>query len=433
MSVCDLPVIGSVCKAATDGAGAFLTGPVSWLADAFAGLASYLLSAVWTVFEATTFVDITSPRFQRVYAILFGIGVFVMVAFFLLQLIGGMVRREPAALSRAALGLGKAVLGSFVALTLIATSLEIVDRLCLGVVSAAGTTVDGMGDRIDLLTGSLAVSAVGGPAVTLLLALFLGGLAVAAAFIVWLSLLVRKALLLVAVVFAPIAFSGATWDATRGWVSRWAQFVVALIVSKLVMVVIFLLAAEQVSAPIDTDLRSVADPLAGVVLLLVAGFAPYLTYKAISFMGVDFYHAMSTEQEAKQALNRQVPVPPGPMRRTPQRVLSGADGGAAPPPSARPTGAGSIGAGSPGGAGSFGPGAGGGGATGAQVASGATSSSGAATGSGAATTGAAGAATGGAAIAAIALKESASAGPRLGATVADHATRQTDSGQGERR
>lgn len=431
MSVCDLPVIGSVCKAATDGAGAFLTGPVAWLADAFAGLASYLLGAVWTVFEATTFVDITSPRFQRVYAILFGIGVFVTLAFFLLQLIGGMVRREPAALSRAALGLGKAVLGSFVALALIATALEIVDRLCLGVVSAAGTTVEGMGDRIDLLTGSLAVSAVGGPAVTLLLALFLGGLAVAAAFIVWLSLLVRKALLLVAIVFAPIAFSGATWDATRGWVSRWAQFVGALIVSKLVMVVIFLLAAEQVSAPIDTDLRSVADPLAGVVLLLVAGFAPYLTYKAISFMGVDFYHAMSSEQEAKQALNRPVPVPPSPMRRTPQRVLSGADGGAA-PPSARPSGGGSFGAGSPGGSGSFGPG-GGGGVAGAQVAPGAGSTGGAASGSGAVTAGAAGAATGGAAIAAIALKESATAGPRLGASVANQASRQAESGQGDRR
>lgn len=428
MSVCDLPVIGSVCKATVDGAGAFFTGPVAWLADGFAGLASFLLRSVWSAFEATTFVDITSPRFQRVYAILFGIGVLVMLAFFLLQLIGGMVRREPAALSRAALGLGKAVLGSFLALTLIATALEIVDRLCLGIVFAAGTTVDAMGDRIDLLTGTIGASAVGGPAVTLLLALFLGGLAVAAAFIVWLSLLVRKALLLVAVVFAPIAFSGATWDATRGWVSRWAQFVVALIVSKLVMVVIFLLAAEQVSAPIDTDLRSVADPLAGIVLLLIAGFAPYLTYKAISFMGVDFHHAMSTEQEAKQALNRPVPVPPSPMRRTPQRVLSEAHGSVASPSTPRPSGGG------PGGGGSPGSGGGNGAAAGVRAAAGGPPSSGA-TGSAAAGAGAAGAATGGAAIAAIALKETASAGPRLGATVADSADQQTDAGtsRGDRR
>ncbi|MCL1870601.1 MAG: type IV secretion system protein [Promicromonosporaceae bacterium] len=417
MDVCDLPVAAPVCKVATDGAASVLTGPAEWLAGGVAGMATYLLRGVWSVFEATTFVDIASPRFQRVYAILFGVAVFVMVAFFLLQLIGGMVRRDPTALSRAGLGLGKAVLGSFVALSLIATALEIVDRLCLAIVAAAGTTVAAMGDRIDLLTGTVGTAVATGPAVAFLIALFLGGLAVAAAFIVWISLLVRKALLLVAIVFAPIAFSGATWDATRGWVSRWTQFVVALIVSKLVMVVVFLLAAEQVSAPIDTDLRSVADPLAGIVLLLIAGFAPYLTYKAISFMGVDFYHAMSTEQEAKQALNRPVPVPPSPMRMTPPRVLSGADGSDKPPPSMVARGAGSAG-------GTFGPGGG----SGAQAAAGTTS--GATAGSSAAAAGAAGAATGGAAVAALALKSAATAGPRLGASVADRASRQTDLGPG---
>ncbi len=70
----------------------------------------------------------------------------------------------------------------------------------------------------------------------------------------WLSLLVRKALLLVAVAFAPLAFSGASWDASRGWIGKWAMFVVALICSKLVLVVMFLVAITQVSAPIDADL-----------------------------------------------------------------------------------------------------------------------------------------------------------------------------------
>ena len=49
--------------------------------------------------------------------------------------------------------------------------------------------------------------------------------------------------------------------------------------------------------------------MAGVVLMLMAGFAPYLTYKAIAFMGFDMYHAMSAEQEAKAALNRPMPIP----------------------------------------------------------------------------------------------------------------------------
>ena len=60
--------------------------------------------------------------------------------------------------------------------------------------------------------------------------------------------------------------------------------------------------------------------------MLMAGFAPYMTYKAISFMGFDMYHAMSAEQEGKSALNRPMPIP---MNRRPSREPSKVlDGGA---------------------------------------------------------------------------------------------------------
>ena len=104
MSICDVIL---VCRAARtgvdavkDGATNLFVSGVQWLADGIAGVAAFLVERVWAVFEATTFVDITSERFRSVYAILFGIAAFVMVGFFLLQVIGGMIRREPAALSR---------------------------------------------------------------------------------------------------------------------------------------------------------------------------------------------------------------------------------------------------------------------------------------------------------------------------------------------
>ena len=137
-----------------------------------------------------------------------------------------------------------------------------------------------------------------------IITIFLAGLAIAAAAIVWLSLLVRKALLLVAIVFAPLAFSGASWDASRGWISKWAMFVIALICSKLVLVVMFLVAITQVSAPIDGDLASVADPIAGIVLMAMAAFAPYLTYKFIAFVGFDMYHTIGSDQDAKYCSTR---------------------------------------------------------------------------------------------------------------------------------
>lgn len=144
-------------------------------------------------------------------------GVFVMLIFFCLQLITGLVRRDPTALARAALGLAKSVLGSFVVITLTALMLEVVDQLCLGIVQATGETTESMGDKITILAGGLAGINIAAPGVGAIITIFLAGVAITSAAIVWLSLLVRKALLLVAVVFAPLAFSGASWDAARGW------------------------------------------------------------------------------------------------------------------------------------------------------------------------------------------------------------------------
>jgi hypothetical protein len=328
MGVCDIPVISTVCDVAGEAAATLISAPFDWLASAMGAAAGWLFEAVWTVFDSTTLVDVTSGEYVGVYNLIFGIAVFVMLLFFCLQLITGMIRREPAALSRAALGLAKSVLGSFVVITLTALLLEIVDQLSVGIIQAAGETTATMGDKIALLVAGLTALNVGAPGVGAILTIFLAALAIAAAAIVWLSLLIRKALLLVAVVLAPFAFSGASWDATRGWISKWAMFVVALVLSKLVLVVILLVAVTQVSAPIDADLSNIADPLAGVVLMALAGFAPYMTYRFLSFIGFDLYNSMGSEQEAKSALNRPVPTPGKPQGGDPKQVLDGkGDGG----------------------------------------------------------------------------------------------------------
>jgi type IV secretion system protein TrbL len=328
VDVCDVPVISGVCDVAGDAAGALVSAPFDFLAQGMGHAAEWMFEAVWKVFDSTTMVDITSGQYTKVYNILFGVAVFLMLGFFMLQVIGGMIRREAAALSRAVLGLAKSILGSFVALALLAAALEVTDQICIGIVNAAGTNMEQMGDRIALLASGLLTLNIAAPGAGAIITMFIAGLAMGAAVIVWISLLVRKSLLLIAIVFAPIALAGASWDHTRGWVSKWASFVIALIVSKVVLVVIFLLATAQVSAPIDRDLESVSDPIAGVVLMLIAGFAPYLTYKAISFMGFDMYHAMSAEQEAKSALNRPLPIPmsrrPG---SDPSKVLDGGSTG----------------------------------------------------------------------------------------------------------
>jgi len=393
MGVCDVPVISSVCDAVGEGAASLVAAPFDWLAQAMGAAAGWLFEAVWSVFDTTTLVDVTKPGYIAVYNLLFGIAAFVMLIFFCLQLITGLIRRDPTALTRAAFGLAKSVLGSFVVITLTALLLEVVDQLCIGIVQAAGETTESMGDKIALLAAGLVGINIAAPGVGAIITIFMAGLAITAAAIVWLSLLVRKALLLVAVVFAPLAFSGASWDASRGWIGKWAMFVVALICSKLVLVVMFLVAITQVSAPIDADLASVSDPIAGIVLMAMAAFAPYLTYKFIAFVGFDMYHAIGSEQDAKSALNRPIPVPTKPQGSgDPKKVLDGTSssgnasagsaGGSSAPPTPKtpaPAPAASGGGAAGGGAAAGGGGAAAAGPVAAGVVVGATVAKGAAT------------------------------------------------------
>ncbi|MGB3373928.1 MAG: conjugal transfer protein TrbL [Microbacterium sp.] len=326
MSVCDIPVIANVCNAAGEGAATLVSAPFDWLASTMGQAAGWLIEAMWTIFDSTTLIDVQSAGYLHVYDLLFGIGIFIVLLFFCFQLILGLIRREPAALSRAALGAAKAILGSFVVITLTATALEIVDQLCIGIVQAAGETTTSMGDKIALLTAGLTAINIAAPGVGAIITIFLAGLMICAVAIVWFSLLIRKALLLVAIVLAPIAFAGAAWDVTRGWIGKWAAFVVALIISKLVLVVVFLIAITQVSTPIEADLASVTEPISGIVLLFIAAFAPYMVYRFVSFLGFDLYHAMGSEQEAKNAINRPIPMPSRPHSDGLKKVLDGGPG-----------------------------------------------------------------------------------------------------------
>lgn len=427
MGVCDVPVISNVCQVAGEAAATLVSAPFEWLAAAMGEAAGWLFKAVWSVFDTTTLVDVTRPEYVKVYNLIFGIGATLMLLFFLLQLITGLIRRDPGALSRAALGLARSVLGSFLVIALVGLALQITDQLSTGIIQAAGETTASMGDKIAALVAGLGGLTMASPGVGAILIIFLAGLAIASAAIVWLSLLIRKALLLVAVVLAPLAFSGSSWEAAKGWIGKWAMFVLALILSKLVLVVIFLVAVTQVSAPISTDLASVSDPLAGIVLMALAGFSPFMVYRFLSFVGVDLYNQMGAEQDTKSALNRPLPIPATGSGDGPKKILDGStgnngngdSGGSAPSAAPAPSASSSSGGQQP--------------ASGRAGASGGAASSGASSGAAASgSAGASGGAAGGAAVAApvagavIVAKEAATAGPKAAGKLAGQAEHAAD-------
>jgi hypothetical protein len=412
MGVCDVPVISGVCDVVGEQAATLISAPFDWLASAMGSAAAWVFEQVWTVFDTTTLVDVTNTGYTHVYSLIFGIAAFLMLVFFCFQIITSLIRREPAAVGRAVTGLAKSVLGSFLALTITGLLLETTDQLCVGVVQATGQTMESIGDRIALLAAGLTTINLAAPGAGAIITIFVAGLAVSSALIVWFSLLIRKALLLVSVVLAPLALAGQSWDLTKGWFGKWASFIIAMILSKLVLVVTLLVAVTQTASPLAPDMQSISEPIAGVVLMMIAAFAPYMTYKLIAFMGSDMYHLMSAEQEAKSAMNRPLPVRT-PISQAPQ-ILTPNDTTTtqpAQPASTPPVDTTSAAGGESGSAGS-----GGGGATGAASAE--------AGGGGAAAAGAGPAAA--VIIGAQVIKTAATAGPEAGNTIGGQAQGTSD-------
>jgi type IV secretory pathway VirB6-like protein len=117
--------------------------------------------------------------------------------------------------------------------------------------------------------------------------------------LMWAVLLFRKAALMLVAVFAPIAFAGSVWDHTRIWTRRWIEVVVALVFCKVVIVVVFVVGASAFSGVGPTvsggdttavaakPAASLSDLLVGLLLLTIAVFAPWVTWRFVHWSGME--------------------------------------------------------------------------------------------------------------------------------------------------
>jgi type IV secretion system protein TrbL len=111
--------------------------------------------------------------------------------------------------------------------------------------------------------------------------------------------MVRKLLIIVAAVFAPLAFAGATSDISTSWVRKWIETMVALVISKLILVIIFVIGLGvltdglgevngKVKGAGASATQSITQTIIGALILLMAGFAPWLAIKLVHFGGEHF-------------------------------------------------------------------------------------------------------------------------------------------------
>jgi type IV secretion system protein TrbL len=223
------------------------------------------------------------------------------------------------------------------------TALAAVDALSAGVITAViGGDAKALGAR---LVNAGAIAQVQNPAMLLIAAVFI----LIAIVIVWAAMMVRKMLIIIAAVFAPIAFSGAASKATVPWVKRWIEFTIALVLSKLVLAIILVTGVKVLdgAGSASTGVTQQGTQLAvGILILCMAGFAPWVAVKSIHFAGDSFHAIHQHAQGAKQAAST-VTTAPSKMQNAHARGQQAmntfsrfgtkpANGGAGPAPQAKP-------------------------------------------------------------------------------------------------
>jgi hypothetical protein len=292
-----------VCQVAGEVAGTVGRGAadlvLGGLGAAFVSAAETVSGTALTALDATTRVDLGAAWFQRNVAVLAAITLPVVVGLFVLQVIGSVLRREPAGLVRAVTGVVKSLLGSALAIVLTQLALRVCDEVCAAIAGMAGTTVAGAARRF--LQLSVLAGPQGGPVLQLLLATAV----IVGSLLLWTVLLFRKAAILLVAVFAPVAFAGYGWDHTRVWGRRWIEAVVALVFCKVVIVVVFVVGLSAFAgdpATAGTAEQSfgtaLSDLLVGLLLLTIAVCSPWLTWRFVHWSGVEAGAVLTSELAA---------------------------------------------------------------------------------------------------------------------------------------
>jgi hypothetical protein len=293
---------GQAAQNATTGA---VDGAFSRMAGYFGVAATNATSWLWKEIDTATTLDLTSPRLAKEMAATASVAAVLCLGLFVIQLIASVLRREPAALARGLQGLLVSFVGSALALAATRALLGAVDSLSGGLVEyTMGTNINGLGSKLAFTS----LANVQNPAVTLIFSVVI----LAAVVVVWAAMMIRKVMLLIAAVLAPLAFAGATADITRGWVRKWVEFVCAMIVSKLLLVIILSIGisvfngAGQDGGGVTQTSTQLAG---GALILLMGGFAPWVAIKMFSFAGDTLYAAHATAGQASAGARTVISAP----------------------------------------------------------------------------------------------------------------------------
>ena len=253
---------GAAVKALT--AGAAVAAIVGWVT----GGTKFVLHATASVIGSTTRPDLESTWFSASYWRMSAVSALLTLPFLFAAAIQALMRSDLSMLLRSALGyLPLGLLAVSIAAPLTMLLLSASDELSAIVSSASGNASASFFAHASVAATGL--SAISG---STFLAFVVGLLTVAATITLWVELLIRSAAVYVIVLMLPLFFAALVWPARRVWAVRAVEVLVALILSKFVIVAVLSLGGAALG---HTVFPSLTDTLEGTTLVMLAAFSPW--------------------------------------------------------------------------------------------------------------------------------------------------------------
>ena len=281
----------------------------------------------------TTSISLGCANFELDLGIVVSIAAVVCLGLFVIQMTLSALKHDAGGIGRALRGLVIATVGCAITLASLEVLLGAVDDLCVGVVKiATGGTIATMGTKI--IGGAVFTTAIASPPTILILSL----VAICAVAIVWFALVIRKMLIIITAIFAPLAFAGGVADLSRGWVRKWLEAVLALVFSKLILIIIFIIGLGVLggmgSPSGATPLSAITEEITGLLILLVAGFSPWMALRIVHFTGDHVATMAGSASHASAGASTVVGAPQkaAQMKYSAMMLSGGRSGSVAPPP-----------------------------------------------------------------------------------------------------
>ncbi|HLI24335.1 MAG TPA: hypothetical protein VKU91_05230 [Acidimicrobiales bacterium] len=251
--------------------GGLSRGAVSAILD---GVVAYLVSGAQGLLQAVTgVVGEATPQVGAGWltAHLAAMGWLVSVLMMPLlaaATIGAVLRQDMGRLGRTwGVALPLALLGGALVVPLTLEGERVTDAMSSVVAGHLGVDIPDALDSVGRVLAGIGTTGAGG-----LLAGVLALLVVMGSFFLWLELVLRSAAIYLAVFFMPLALAGLVWPASAHWARRCIHLLVALLLSKFVIVSALTVGVGALAAS-----RGRLDQgLMGGAVLLLAAFAPFL-------------------------------------------------------------------------------------------------------------------------------------------------------------